>query len=79
MKIEGKDKKSIKQLKYVTCKIFFVKLRSRSRSVEGQVRVRLGSGEGQVRVRKVGPELYNIFGFPPPYTDQKLFGGFKGV
>ena len=47
--------------------IIFVKLRSRSRSGEGQVRVR--------RVRRVrfGPELYNIFGFhhhhhPPPST-----------
>ena len=43
-----------------------VKLRSRSRSGEGQVRVR--------RLRRVrfGPELYNIFGFhhPPPH---KLF------
>ena len=47
-------------------KAFIVKLRSRSRSGEGQVRVR--------RVRRVrfGPELYNIIGFhhhhPPPPT-----------
>ena len=41
-----------------------VKLRSRSRS-----------GEGQVRVRKVrfGPDPYSIFGFHPPH---KLFIGF---
>ena len=42
--------------------LIIVKLRSRSRSGEGQVRVK--------RVRRVrfGPELYNIFGFhhPPP-------------
>ena len=49
----------------------FVKLRSRSRSGEGQVRVR--------RVKKVrfGPELYNIFGLHPP-TTHKLFFGFNG-
>ena len=43
----------------------FVKLRSRSRSVEGQVRVR------KVRTVRFGPELYNIFGFHhhhPPQT-----------
>ena len=34
-----------------------VKLRSRSRSGEGQVRVR------KVRRVRFGPELYNIFGF----------------
>ena len=34
-----------------------VKLRSRSRSGEGQVRVR------KVRKVRFGPELYNIFGF----------------
>ena len=48
-----------------------VKLRSRSRSGDGQVRVR--------RVRRVrfGPELYPIFGFhhPPPVT----FFAFYGV
>ena len=48
---------------FSTCKTTkfksFVKLRSRSRS-----------GEGQVRVRRVrfGPELYNIFGFPNTYN-----------
>ena len=46
-----------------------VKLRSRSRS-----------GEGQLRVRRVifGPELYPIFGFHPPPPHHKLFFGFKG-
>ena len=49
------------------CQDLIVKLRSRSRSGEGQVRVR--------RVRRVrfGPELYPIFGFHPPTTHQELF------
>ena len=44
-----------------------VKLRSRTRSGEGQVRVR--------RVRRVrfGPELYNIFGFHHPPTTNFFF------
>ena len=59
----------------IHCQVVFysvVKLRSRSRS-----------GEGKVRVRRVrfGPELYPIFGFHPPSTlhpPHKLFLGFKG-
>ena len=57
---------------------FFVKLRSRSRSGEGQVRVR------KVRKVRFGPELYNIFGFhhhhhpPTTHPPHKLFFGFKG-
>ena len=46
-----------------------------------QVQVRWGSGRsesGKVQLRELktqrfGPELYNIFGFPPPYT-RNFFG-----
>ena len=53
---------------FVRDRHIFVKLRSWSRS-----------GEGQVRVRRVrfGPELYNIFGFhPPTHHHTNFFLGF---
>ena len=50
-----------------------VKLRSRSRSGEGQVRVK------KVRRVRFGPELYTIFGFHhPPTLNQELFWALKG-
>ena len=62
-----------------------VKLRSSSRSGEGQVRVRKvrvrQSPAQRTQTQRFGPEPYKKFGFhhPPPPPTTNFFLGFKGV